>query len=838
MIFFNVSPNRSDPMQEVPMAEQLPTHAQVVIIGGGIVGCSVAYHLSKLGWKDVVVVERKTIASGTTWAAAGLLGQLWSNAALTKLAVYGADLYSRLEEETGQPTGYQRPGSIRVAQTKARKEEYDRSMQMARAFGIEMEEISLIEAQRLFPLLYTDDLEAAWFQPNDGHTNPEDTTQALAKGARAGGARFIENVKVTGIHFKPGIVSGLNTVNGLTTDQGKITCEFVVNCAGMWSRELGKMMGASFPLYAAEHMHMTTNPMEGTYKGMPYLRDMDGYIYIKEEMGGLLMGGFEPVAKPWGMQGIPDNFQYTQLQEDWDQFEIFMKNAIKRVPAFETAEINSLTTVPESFTPDTAYMLGEVPGVKNLFVATGMNSVGITSAGGAGRALAQWMDQGYPEEDLWAVDVRRFYGWQQNTRYVHDRVIEAVGNLYADHWPFKQPETARNVRQTPFHDRLAQRGACFGVVAGWERANWFAPEGVTPVYAYSWGRQNWFEYSAAEHMAIRENLGVYDLSSMAKFLVQGRDALKTLQYACCNDVDVPVGKVVYTQMLNERGGIEADITVTRLAEDIFFIVSPGACGVRDFDTINRHIKKNDFVTLTNVTSSYTMLAVMGPNSREFLKNLTDADLSNEAFPFATAQEINIAYARPLAIRMSFVGELGWELYIPTEFSNNVFDALMAEGQKYKLKLVGLHALDSLRLEKGYKHWGADISPDQTPFESGLGFCVKMEKTSFLGKEALTRQKESGLKRKLVMFSLKDPEPLVYHDEPIYRDGELMSENTHGAYSHLYGCSIGMCYLKHFDGIDDDWIMAGKYEINVAGKLFPIEIHLEPMYDPKSQRVRM
>ncbi len=820
------------------MAEKLPTHAQVVIIGGGIVGCSVAYHLCKLGWKDVVVVERKTIASGTTWAAAGLLGQLWSNAALTKLAVYGADLYSRLEEETGQPTGYQRPGSIRVAQTKARKEEYDRSMQMARAFGIEMEEISLKEAQRLFPLLYTDDLEAAWFQPNDGHTNPEDTTQALAKGARAGGARFIENVKVTGIHFKPGMVSGLSTVNGLTTDQGKIACEFVVNCAGMWSRELGKMMGASFPLYAAEHMHMTTNPMEGTYKGMPYLRDMDGYIYIKEEMGGLLMGGFEPVAKPWGMQGIPDNFQYTQLQEDWDQFEIFMKNAIKRVPAFETAEMNSLTTVPESFTPDTAYMLGEVPGIKNLFVATGMNSVGITSAGGAGRALAQWMDQGYPEEDLWAVDVRRFYGWQQNTRYVHDRVIEAVGNLYADHWPFKQPETARNVRQTPFHDRLADRGACFGVVAGWERANWFAPEGVEPVYDYSWGRQNWFDYSAAEHMAIRENVGVYDLSSMAKFLVQGRDAVKMLQYACCNDVDGAIGKVVYTQMLNERGGIEADITVTRLAEDKFFIVSPGACGVRDFDTLNRRIKQDDFVTLTEVTSSYTMLAVMGPKSREFMENLTDADLSNEAFPFATAQEINVAYARPLAIRMSFVGELGWELYIPAEFSNNVFDALMTEGQQYNLKLVGLHALDSLRLEKGYKHWGADITPDQTPLESGLGFCVKMNKASFMGKEALARQKASGLKRKLVMFSLEDPEPLVYHDEPIYRNGELISENTHGAYSHLYGCSIGMCYLKHPHAIDDDWIMAGKYEINVAGNLFPIKIHLEPIYDPKSERVRM
>ena len=784
------------------------------------------------------MLERKSIASGTTWAAAGLMGQLWSNAALTKLAVYGADLYARLEEETGQPTGYLRSGSIRVAQTKARKEEYDRSMQMARAFGVEMEEISLDEAKKLFPLMHTDDLEAAWFQPNDGHANPEDTTQALAKGARTGGAKIIENIKVTDIEFEQGIISGVNTVKGVKTDQGDIACEYLVNCAGMWSHILGKKLGINFPLYAAEHMHMTTNPIEGTYKGMPYIRDMDGYIYIKEEMGGLLMGGFEPVAKPWGMEGIPDNFKYTQLQEDWDQFEIFMNTAVVRVPAFENAEVNSLTTVPESFTPDTAYMLGEMPGVKNLFVATGMNSVGITSAGGAGWALAQWMDQGYPNEDLWAVDVRRFYGWQQNSRYLHDRVVEAVGNLYADHWPFKQPETARNVRQTPFHDRLAKQGACFGVVAGWERANWFAPEGVKAEYEYSWGRQNWFDYSAAEHMAIRENVGVYDLSSMAKFLVQGRDALKTLQYICCNDVDVPVGKVVYTQILNERGGIEADITVTRLAEDKFFIVSPGACGVRDFDTINRCIGRDDFVTLTEVTSGYTMLAVMGPKSRELLQTLTDADLSNEAFPFATAQEIDIAYARPLAIRMSFVGELGWELYIPSEFSNNVFDALMAAGQEFDLKLVGLHALDSLRLEKGYKHWSADITPDDTPFEAGLGFCVKMDKPDFIGKEVLVQQKKSAMERKLVMFSIEDPGPLAYHDEPIYRDGELVAENTHGAFSHVLGCSIGMCWLKHSEGIDDAWIMAGKYEINIAGKLFPIKIHLEPVYDPKSQRVRL
>ena len=813
------------------MASQLPTQARVVIIGGGIVGCSVAYHLCKIGWRDVVLLERKSIASGTSWAAAGLLGQLWSSSALTKLAVYGAELYARLEAETGQPTGYQRPGSIRVAQTKARKSEYERSMAMAHAFGIPMEEISLAEARRMFPLLNTSDLVAAWFQPNDGHTNPEDTTQALAKGARMGGASLVEGVKVVGIRLKNRVVAGVRT------DRGDIACEYVVNCAGMWARQVGKMIGVGIPLHAAEHMHMTTNPMEGTYKGMPYLRDMDGYIYIKEEMGGLLLGGFEPVAKPWGAKGIPEDFAYTQLQEDWDQFEIFMKNAIKRVPAFEQAEVNSLTTVPESFTPDTAYMLGEAPGVKNFFVAAGMNSVGITSAGGAGRALAQWMDQGYPEEDLWAVDIRRFYGWQANHRYLYDRVTEAVGNLYADHWPFKQPETARNVRCSAFHDRLAGRGACFGVVAGWERANWFAPQGVAPKYEYSWGPQNWFAYSAAEHMAVRENVGAYDLSSMSNFLLQGRDATAALQIICANNVDVAAGRVVYTQLLNKRGGIEADVTVTRLGRDKYFIVTPGATANRDFDWIQRHLPEDAHAVLTDLTSAYSMLAIMGPKSRHLLSELTDADLCNESFPFATAREIDVAYARPLAIRMSFVGELGWELYIPTEFSANVFDALMGAGEKYNLKLVGLHALDSLRLEKSYKHWGADITPDDTPFEAGLGYCVKMDRGDFIGREALKTQLAGGIKRRLVTFTLADPEPLIYHDEPVYRDGKPIGENTHGAYSHLFGCAIGMCYLENPAGIRDGWIRSGSYEINVAGKKYPINIHLKPPYDPQHARPR-
>jgi 4-methylaminobutanoate oxidase (formaldehyde-forming) len=814
------------------MSKQIPEHAQVVIIGGGIVGCSVAYHLTKLNWKDVVLLERKALTSGTTWAAAGLVGQLWATSSLTKLAQYGTELYARLEQETGQHTGFDKCGSLRVAQTKERKSEYDRSIAMARAFGIEMEEISFEEARRMWPFLYTDDLEAVYYQPNDAKTNPVDTAQALARGARMGGAKIFEDVKVTDIHLQKGAVCAVST------DLGKINCEIVVNCGGMWAREIGKLVGVSVPLHAAEHMHIVTTPIEGVPKDLPVLRDMDGYIYFREETGGMLMGGFEPIAKPWGMKGIPEQFAFTELNEDWDQFQIFMDNAIKRCPILETAQVRHLTVVPESFTPDNAYMLGEAPGVKNFFVAAGMNSVGIASAAGSGKALAQWIDQGYPEEDLWSVDIRRFYGWQANPRYLYDRTTEAVGLLYADHWPFNQRTTARNVRRTPFHDRLAQRGACFGEVAGWERANWFAPQGVKAGYVYSWGRQNWFEYSAAEHMAVRENVGVYDLSSMAKFLVQGRDSLAELQRICGNNLDVPDGKVVYTQFINQRGGIEADVTVTRLNEDRYFIVTPGATGTRDFDWIRRHLREEAHAFLTDVTSAYTMLAVMGPRARDLLSTLTDADLSNEAFPFATAQQIDVAYARPIVMRMSFVGELGWELYIPTEFSNNVFDTLMREGEKFDLKLVGLHALDSLRLEKGYRHWGADITPDDTPFEAGLGFCVKLDKGDFIGKDALVKQTELGLTRKLVIFTLEDPEPLLYHDEPILRNGVKVSENTHGAYAHFLGSAIGMGYLENPDEIDDEWILSGKYQIDVEGKLIAARVHLNAPYDPESKRVRM
>ncbi len=814
------------------MPEDLPNQARVVIIGGGIVGCSVAYHLTKLGWSDVLLLERRQLCCGTTWAAAGLVGQLWANRALTQLAKYGTELYARLEQETGQSTGWRQNGSLRVAQTRERKREYDRSMAMAHAFGIEMAEISFAEAHRLWPLLNTNDLAAVFYQPNDGQTSPVDTARALAKGAQLGGARIIEGVKVTGIQLER------ESVRAVCTERGDIHCEVAVNCGGMWAREIGKMAGVSIPLHAAEHMHVVTNPVEGVTAELPVLRDMDGYIYFREEVGGLLMGGFEPKAKPWGMKGIPQDFEFTELDEDWDQFEIFMVNAIKRCPALAAAEIRHLTVVPESFTPDNAYMLGEAPGVKNFFVAAGMNSVGIASAGGAGKALAQWIVQGHPEEDLWPVDIRRFHSWQNNSNYLHDRTVEAVGLLYADHWPFNQRKTARNVRRSPFHERLAESGACFGEVAGWERANWFAPPGVKAEYRYSWGRQNWFDYSAAEHLAVRNRVGMYDLSSMAKFRLEGREAVAELQRLCANAMDVTVGKVVYTQLLNRHGGIEADLTVTRLAEDVFLIVTAAATGTRDFDWIRRHLRPGAHAVLTDVTSAYAMLAVMGPQSRQLLQHLTDADLSNAAFPFASARQIELAHAEPLAVRMSYVGELGWELYIPTEFSAHVFDALISAGDSFGLKLVGLHAVDSLRLEKGYVHWGADVTPDDTPLEAGLSHCVKLTKGDFIGRRALITRKETGLTRKRVIFTLTDSEALLYHDEPIFRNRRLVSQNTHGAYAHSLGCAIGMGYLHHPAGIGDEWILAGTYEIEVEGRRIPSQAHLTAPYDPQGNRLRI
>ncbi|MDD9907638.1 MAG: FAD-dependent oxidoreductase [Rhodospirillaceae bacterium] len=814
------------------MAKALPKHARAVIVGGGIVGCSIAYHLAKLGWSDTVLLEQGQISCGTTWHAAGLVAQLRATQSQTNLAKYTLDLYRDLEAETGQATGFRQTGSISLARTAAREEELKRQAAMAVAFGVEIHRISFDEVTEKAPMLRTDDLVAAYFMPGDGTTNPTDTSQALAKGARANGATIAEGVKVTQVLTKNGAASGV------VTDQGEITADYVVLCGGMWTRDLARPLGVTVPLHAAEHMYMVTRPLEGVVRGQPVIRDMDGYIYIKEEVGGLLIGGFEPDAKPWGGDGIPEGFEFALFDEDWDQFDIFLQNGIQRVPSLENAEVRQLLVGPESFTPDNRYIVGEAPTVDRLFVAAGFNSIGIQSAGGVGMALAEWIVDGAPTYDLNDIDIGRFHPYQINRNYLHDRTTESVGLLYAMHWPFRQPETARGARRSPIHEHLVLSGACFGTAFGWERPNWFSPDDPDPQYEYSWGRQNWFEPSAEEHRAAREDVAIFDQTSFAKFLVQGRDAETVLQEVCAGDVAVPPGRAVYTQWLNPQGGIEADLTVTRLAEDEYIVVTGAASATRDFAWLKRHIGDR-FAIATDVTSGVCMLGLMGPKSRDLLNAVCKADLSNDGFPFLASQEIEIGYARVRAQRITYVGELGWELYMPTEFAAHVYETLVEAGRPFDLRPAGYHAMDSLRAEKGYRHWGHDITGIDTPVEAGLGFAVGWNKNvDFVGRAAVEAQRGKPLPKRLVLFKLTDPEPLMYHDEPIYRDGTRVGAISSAAYGHTLGASVGMGYVEHEGGVDKAYLEAGSFEVDIAGERVPAEASLRPFYDPTSARVKV
>jgi 4-methylaminobutanoate oxidase (formaldehyde-forming) len=824
------------------VASEVPSEARVVIVGGGIVGCSIAYHLTKLGWRDVVLLERKQLTCGTTWHAAGLVGQLRATLNLTKLAVYTTDLYSGLEAETGQATGFKQNGSLGVASNTERFEELKRSASMARMAGLEVQVITPTEARELYPLLNIEDLVGAVFLPNDGQTNPIDTTMALAKGARSGGAKIFEDTKVTAVHTAPksGVGPSGPRVTGVSTDKGDIKAEYVVNCAGMWARDVGLMAGARVPLHACEHYYILTDPMPGVPANLPVLRDPDGCAYYKEDAGKILLGAFEGNARAWGMDGIPDDFSFDELPGDMDHFMPVLEGAMHRVPALQEVGLRKFFCGPESFTPDVRYYLGETPEVRNFFVAAGFNSIGIQSAGGAGKVISEWIVGGHPPMDVADVDIRRVIPFQNNVRYLKQRAPESLGKLYAMHWPYDQPETGRGVRASPLHERLAARGACFGEAAGWERANWFAPDGVEPKYEYSYQRQNWFPYAAAEHKAVREAVGLFDMTSFAKFLVEGADAEAVLQRICANDVAVPPGKVVYTQWLNERGGIEADLTVTRLAEDSYLVVTAGAAATRDWTWLKRHMPEDARCSVTDITSGLAVLSVMGPNSRDLLSRVTDADLSNEAFPFGTAQEIELGYATLRAVRVTFVGELGWELYVPSEFAVHAFDRLMAEGGDFGLKLAGLHVLDSCRIEKAFRHWGHDITDEDTPLEAGLGFAVRLDKNAdFIGRDALLRQKEAGkLTKRLVQFALDDPEPLLYHNEPITRNGEAVGYLTSGNYGHHLGRAIGLGYVSNPDGVTADWVKDGSYEIEVACERFSAQASLRPMYDPKAERVKV
>lgn len=814
------------------MSKTFPTQARVVIIGGGIIGCSVAYHLTKLGWKDVVVLERKTLTCGTTWHAAGLVAQLRATHNMTLLAKYTAELYRDLEQETGQATGFRQAGSLTIASTTERFEELKRSASMGHCFDVDVDVLTPRQASEMWPLINIEDVVGAIHIPKDGMTNPIDTTKALAKGAKMGGAVILENVKVTAVNRKDGRVAGV------TTDGGDIEAEYVVNCAGMWAREVGRMCGVNVPLHAAEHFYIVTEPMQGMTPDLPVMRDLNGHAYYKQDAGKLLLGCFEPNAKPWGMDGIPDDFSFETLPEDWDHFEPVMEKAMHRLPALATAGIQLFFCGPESFTPDDRYLLGEAPELKNFFVAAGFNSVGIQSAGGVGRVLASWIVEGAPPMDLWDVDIRRMAPFQGNSRYLHDRTIEALGLLYDMHWPFRQFESARGIKRSPLHDRLLAQGACFGENTGWERPNWYAPRGVEPKYEYSFGRQNWFEYNAVEHQAVREQVALFDQTSFAKFLLQGKDAERVLNQICANDVSVEPNRIVYTQWLNPRGGIEADLTVTRLAENEYLVVTAFATEFRDLSWLRKNINSEDHVTVTNVTSAYAVISIMGPNSRGLLSRLTSADLSNAAFPFGASREIEMGYALVRATRITFVGELGWELYVPTECALAVYDLIVEHGSSYGLRHAGYHTLNSCRMEKAYRHWGHDITDEDSPLEAGLGFAVAFDKPGgFIGRDALLKQKEAGLNRRLVAFALEDPAPLLYHEEPIYRNGVKIGSTTSGMFGHTVGTSLALGYIEHEGGADKEFIQAGEFEIEVAAERVPARASLRPFYDPGHERIK-
>jgi 4-methylaminobutanoate oxidase (formaldehyde-forming) len=816
----------------------LPQHANVVIVGGGIAGCSVAYHLTKLGITDVVLLERKQLTCGTTWHAAGLVGQLRATRNLTELAKYTAGLYHSLEAETGQATGFKQNGSVSVAKTEERFEELKRGMSMGKTFGLEVELLTPADIKRHWPLLEVGDVVGGIFLPKDGQTNPIDTTQALAKGAKMRGAKILENTRVVRILVENGRAVGVETA------EGTIKADTVVLAGGMWSHGLAADVGVAVPLHAAEHFYIVTEPVAGMPSNLPVLRVPDECAYYKEDAGKILMGCFEPVAKPWGMKGISEEFCFDTLPEDYEHFEPILNDAIKRVPALATTGIQLFFNGPESFTPDDRYYVGETPEVKDLFVATGFNSVGIAASGGVGKVLAEWIAKRHPPLDLCDVDVRRVAPFQKNRKYLHDRTVETLGLLYAMHWPYYQYQTARNARRTPLHDRLVAAGACMGELAGWERPNWYAEPGSKPEYQYSYGRQNWFDACRVESEAVRDAVGLFDETCFAKFLVQGPDAFSLLDRISVSKVDVAPGKLVYTQWLNERAGIEADLTITRLAEQEFMVVTAAACQTRDLAWLRHQREALGLKScwITDVTPGIAMLGLMGPNSRPLLEKLTGQDFSNAAHPFAWSREVEIGYATVRASRITYVGELGWELYVSAEHCLDVYERIVEAGKEFGLRHVGYHVMGACRVEKGYRSWGHDIADEDTPLDAGLGFTVAWDKPGgFIGRDALVAQKAKGvLPKRLVQVMLVDDStsaPLMYHEEPILRDGVIVGSIKSGAWGHRLGKSIGMGYAACDAGVTKEWLASGTWEVEVACKRYAAKVQLEPLYDPKNERIK-
>ncbi|MDZ7840737.1 MAG: FAD-dependent oxidoreductase [Gammaproteobacteria bacterium] len=813
----------------------LPTSAKVVIIGGGIVGCSTAYHLGKLGWNDTVVLERHKLTSGSTFHAAGLVGQLRSNANITQLLGNSVSLYRDLEAETGLATGWKMNGGLRLACNEARWTEVKRQATTARSFGLEMDLLTPREALELWPLMQIEDVVGAAYLPTDGQANPSDITQALARGARDAGVVIREETAVLSIDVRDGRIAGVET------SRGRIECEKVVCCAGQWSRALAAAAGVNVPLVSVQHQYMVTEPIDGVTPALPTLRDPDRLTYFKEEVGGLVMGGYEPDPLPWAVDGIPEGFHFSLLDSDLEHFEQLMTLALGRVPALQTAGVKELINGPESFTPDGNFILGEAPELANFFVGAGFNAFGIAAGGGAGQALAEWIRSGEPPYDLWPVDIRRFGRPHFDTDWVRARTLEAYGKHYTIAWPSEEHDSGRPCRRSPLYDLLKSRGACFGEKLGWERPNWFADldAGEVPEDHYSFERPNWFDAVGREHRAAREAAVLFDQSSFAKFVLKGPDALGALNWICANNVDKPAGGLTYTQMLNDRGGVECDLTVARIETDAFYIVTGTGFATHDFDWIRRNIPAGSNAQLFDITSAHAVLSLMGPASREILGAVTRADLSNESFRFGTARRIGIAACPVLAMRVTYVGELGWELHVPAEYAVGVYQAIAEAGARHGLRNAGYRAIESLRLEKGYRAWGSDIGPDHTPMEAGLGWAVKLKKDiPFKGREAMEAQRRGGVAKRLACFTVEDPDIPLLGRETIYRNGRRVGWLTSGGYGYTIGRPIGYGYVRNPDGVDAPFLEQGEYELEVATVRVPASLHLEPLYDPAMARIRM
>ena len=829
------------------MTAQLPSSAQVVVIGGGIIGASVAYHLTRRGLTDVLVLEQNQLTSGTTWHAAGLVSQLKSTHSLTKLATYSARLFEELEDETGQATGYRTPGSISVADNSERWEEMLRGAAMATTIGVETRVMDLDEVSQHWPLVRTDDLVGALYIPHDGQTSPVDTTMALAKGARARGATIVEGVAVTDI-TTAGTRSASTTLSGdalrcprvvgVETEQGVVETEIVVLAGGMWTRHLAARAGVSIPLQACEHFYVVTEPIDGLDNTTPTLRDPGNYTYFKEETGKIMAGFFEPRGKVWNLDGVPRDFTFGTLPEDWDHVAPIFERAAHRVPALTDCGLQLFFNGPEAFTPDGVYYLGEAPEVDGCYVAAGFNSVGIQSAGGVGWALADWIADRHPPMDLSSVDIRRAQAFQADPTYLEQRIPESLGLLYAMHWPFHQYQSARDQRRSPLHDRLDAAGAVFGEVAGWERPNWYANPGQARRYEYSYGKQNWWANAGVECRAVRERVGLFDQTSFAKFKVEGPDAAAVLNTLSVAEIDVAPGTTAYTQWCNDRGGIEADLTISRLDEQRFVVVTSAASQTRDWAWLRRHAAGHD-LTLMDVTDEQAVLGLMGPSSRALLSTLTSTDLGNEAFPFGTSRTMTVAGVEVLALRVTYVGELGWELYVATDEAGALYDAIVGAGGPHGLTLAGHHAMNSLRLEAGYRHWGHDITDEDTPIEAGLGFVIGWDKAGdFNGRTALESQRGRPRSKRLIQFRLEDPELIVYHDDPILRNGDLVGRTSSAMWSYVEDRCLAMGYLSNPDGVSADWLADGDFELNVGGRLIPATTSIRSFYDPRNERVRV